>query len=146
MWQSFLEMLGALIVRATPNTPPAQWLPFVGYAATAICGLLIAIATIRATGSRLIAAAVTVAFVAAPHQLSHSIGPLVIALALLGFVRKPASLPSWVIPTLLVVGLMMDRSSSLILWMLVGSGLAIVADHIAASRGPQGPRLRAAAI
>ncbi len=148
MWAQLLERAAADIARLTPNTPPAVWLPWVGYAATTISALFIAAGTLAITRSRLSSAAVAIAFVATSMLPGDSVGLLLAALTLLGVTsfwnRPPKSLPTWVLPTLLFGGFVFRGHGGWLVWAFAGGGLATIGDYVADMRGPKGPHLRTA--
>lgn len=148
MWAQLLEQAGALVARLTPHTPPAAWLPFVGYTVTAIGGLLLAAGTLVMSQSRLASAAVAIAFVAT--SAADPLGLLLVALTGLGVAsfwnRSPKSLPAWVLPSLLFGGFLFSSHGGLLGWAFAGCGLASIGNYVSGSRGPLGPYLRTFAI
>src|SRR3982751_2610576 len=89
MWAQLVEAAGAFLARLTPNTPPAAWLPWVGYTAAAIGALVIFVAVWKISGSSLAAIAAALAYVARPATDHGDI--LMFALAILGIFFTPQS-------------------------------------------------------
>jgi hypothetical protein len=149
MWQQLIETVGADIARLTPNTPPAVWLVWGGYALTAVGALLIAAATVATTRSRLVSAAVSIAFLANSARHADPFGLLLVALVLFGVVNAwkiTPTFPRWAMPTLLLVGLLFRDRGGLLVWGFAALGLSAIGDHISTGRGPAGRHLRTLAI
>lgn len=146
MWANVLDTLGAAIVRMTPETPPALWLPYAGYAATAIAALVIGWAIVRVTGSWLAAAGMAIAGALTPRVPGLEYGPLVISLMLIGvFLTGNGRVRANTTLAVMILAIATD-SVWLISWMFAGFGLALVGDYVATTRGTTSPGLRFAAI
>jgi hypothetical protein len=144
MWAQLVEAAGAFLARLTPNTPPAVWLPWVGYTAAAIGALVIFVAVWKISGSRLAAIAAALAYVARPATDHGDI--LMFALAILGIFFTPQSRARSLMTMPLTIVAVITGNFMVLLVVLAGFGVAVVGDHIAAARGPKGQRLRTAAI
>lgn len=144
MFANLFEMAAAEITRLTPNTPPAGWLPYAGYALTTAGALLVAAATLSLTKSRLASAAAAIAFVATPGP--DPLGLLAGAVALLGivtlFTAAPKDKPQWIVMPLLLGGLLFSARGGLLIWMFIGCGLWEVGNRLPPALGPKGRHLR----
>jgi hypothetical protein len=144
MWAQLVEAAGAFLARLTPNTPPAAWLPWVGYTAAAIGALVIFVAVWKISGSSLAAIAAALAYVARPATDHGDI--LMFALAILGIFFTPQSRARSLMTMPLTIVAVITGNLMVFLLVLAGFGLAVVGDHIAAARGPKGQRLRTTAM
>lgn len=128
MWTTLTAQLGAFIARLTPDTPPAAWLPFAGYAGETVAALIVA-GTARVFGASRLAAILAAAAWLAVHRDPGTPGILVIALTLLGLLSvRRWTVSGWLFVTVLLISV--TTRTWLLLWVVFAFGLDEVVRFI----------------